>query len=97
MEVALEAGAEDITDGEEFWTVTTAPDAVDAVQEALAAADIAVEKAEATRVPTTSKVVEGKSAETTIKLVNALEDQDDVQNVYANFDIADEILERMES
>jgi YebC/PmpR family DNA-binding regulatory protein len=97
MEIALEAGAEDITDGDEFWTVTTTPDAVDAVQDAIKAASIDVEKAEATRVPTTSKSVEGKSAETTIKLVNALEDHDDVQNVYANFDIDDEILERMES
>jgi YebC/PmpR family DNA-binding regulatory protein len=97
MEVTLEAGAEDITEGEEFWTVTTSPEAVEAVQEALRAAGIAVEKAEATRIPTSSVSLEGKSAETTIKLVTALEDHDDVQNVYANFDVDDELLERLGS
>ena len=95
MEVALEAGAEDIHEEGDLWTVTTAPDEVDAVRAAVEAAGIEVESSEATKVPQTTKALEGKSAETMLKLMSNLEDQEDVQNVYANFDIAEEIIERM--
>jgi YebC/PmpR family DNA-binding regulatory protein len=95
MEVALEAGAEDIRDDGELWTVQTEPDGFYAVKEALEKAGIAIESAEVSRIPQTTKPLEGKPAETMLKLVSALEDQDDVQNVYANFDIPDEIVERM--
>jgi YebC/PmpR family DNA-binding regulatory protein len=94
MDIALDAGADDITDSEEYWTVLTPPDALDAVSEALEAAAIEVESANLARIPQTMKAVEGKPAETMLKLMSALEDQDDVQNVYANFDIDDELLEQ---
>ena len=97
MEVALEAGADDITESDDGWTVTTPPEELDAVAAALDAAGIKYESAEQTRVPQTTKELTGKSAETMLKLMNALEDQDDVQNVYANFDIDDALLEQLSS
>ena len=95
MEVALEAGAEDISDDGETWTVTTEPDALDDVTEGIKGAGITVEHSEVTRVPQTTKQIEGKNAETMLKLMNALEDQEDVQNVFSNFDIDDELLEQL--
>lgn len=95
MEVALDAGAEDIEDDDEIWTVTTAPNDVDAVRDAIEKAQITVESAEISLIPQTTKKLEGKSAVTMLKLMNAIEDQEDVQNVYSNFDIDDEILEQI--
>jgi len=98
MEHALEAGADDVTDeDEEFWTILTGPEDLDAVHKAVEAAGIEVDSSELTRIPQTTKAIEGKPAETMLKLMSALEDQEDVQNVYANFDIDDEIIERMSS
>jgi YebC/PmpR family DNA-binding regulatory protein len=98
MDIALEAGAEDILDdGGDQWTIHTAPEELDNVKSALEGANITVASAELTRIPQNTKKVEGKSAETMLKLMNALEDQDDVQNVYANFDIDDELLEKFYS
>ncbi len=97
MEVALEAGAEDYSDDDEVWTVHTGPDNLDSVKAALIASEISVQHAEVTRIPQTTKALEGKTAETMLKLMNALEDQDDVQNVYSNFDIDDELLEQLSS
>ncbi len=95
MEAALEAGADDITESDEAWTVLTAPDELDLVSKALDAAGIKVESADLTRVPQTTKEIVGKPAETLLKLLNALEDLEDIQNVYANFDVDDELLERL--
>ncbi len=95
MEIALEAGAEDIIDDGDVWTVRTEPDDLDAVKDAIVAAKIKVDRAEVTRVPQTTKEITGKPAETMLKLMNALEDQDDVQHVYSNFDIDDELLEEL--
>jgi YebC/PmpR family DNA-binding regulatory protein len=95
MEVALEAGAEDIKEEGEYWSVQTLPDAVDAVRDAIAGAGIEVESSEVTRIPQTTKALEGKPAETMLKLMSALEDHDDVQHVYANFDIDDAVIEQM--
>lgn len=97
MEAALEAGAEDITDDDEFWTVTTTPVELEAVRQALEDAKISIESAETTLIPQTTKQLVGKSAETMLKLMNAIEDQEDVQDVYSNFDIADELLEKLSS
>lgn len=97
MEAVLEAGAEDYSDDEDVWTVHTDPDELESVKEALVAAAIEVDEAEVTRIPQTTKNLEGRPAETMLKLMNALEDQDDVQNVYSNFDIDDELLENLSS
>jgi YebC/PmpR family DNA-binding regulatory protein len=95
MEVALEAGAEDITDAGDEWQVTTGPGEYFAVKEALEKAKIPMARSELTKLPDNTVKVAGKDAETTLKLIEALEDHDDVQNVYANFDISDEEMARM--
>lgn len=97
MELTLDAGAEDYIDDDDVWTVLTEPDSLDAVKQALDSAGITVQEAELTRIPQTTKSIEGKSAETMLKLMNGLEDQEDVQNVYANFDIDDALLEELSS
>ncbi|MBI2898496.1 MAG: YebC/PmpR family DNA-binding transcriptional regulator [Deltaproteobacteria bacterium] len=95
MEVALDAGAEDIVDGGDEWVVSVPANAYFAVKETLEKAKIAIARSELTKVPDTTVRVSGKDAETNLKLVEALEDHDDVQNVYANFDIADEEMTRL--
>ena len=92
MELALEAGAEDVTDQGENWQVTTGPGAFRAVREALAAAGIVAASAELTMVPATTVTVTGETARKVMALVEALEDNDDVQKVHANFDIPAEEL-----
>jgi len=92
MDVVLEAGAEDLkSDGDNF-EVTTAVRDFDAVKQALAAKDIETQAAELTMIPTSTIKVGADKAKQVLALVEALEDQDDVQNVYANFDIPDEVL-----
>jgi YebC/PmpR family DNA-binding regulatory protein len=93
MEVALEAGAEDIqaTDDGGF-EVTTAREDFGTVRDALDGAKVPLASAELAMIPTTTVHLEGKEAEQVLRLVDRLEEHDDVQNVYANFDIPDEEL-----
>ena len=86
MEAALEAGAEDI-DG---TLVSTAPEDLTKVRDALQSANFVVESAELQMVPSTTVALEGEAAKKMLKLLDALEDHDDVQNVAANFDISDD-------
>jgi YebC/PmpR family DNA-binding regulatory protein len=93
MLTALEAGAEDITDAGEHWQVTTPPSDLPAVRTALEDAGMAVDSSEVTLLPSTTIALENESdAKKVLHLVDLLEDHDDVQNVYANFDIPEEIL-----
>ncbi len=92
MDVVVEAGAEDFSVDGEIVNVTTAPGDLFSVREALEAAGEEVQSAELTRVPQNTVKLEGKEAEQMIKLMDALEDLDDVQRVSANFDIPEEIL-----
>ncbi len=94
MEVGLDAGIEEITDQGEQWEVQTGADKLDAVKRALVAANIEIGEAKFEKIPTTTVKLEGKPAETMLKLYEALEDLEDVQNVWANFDIPDELLEQ---
>jgi YebC/PmpR family DNA-binding regulatory protein len=95
MELALEAGADDVKDGGEAWDVETDPHAFEPVKDALKKAGVEIANAEIAMVPGTRVHLEADKAETMLKLMNALEDNDDVQNVWANFDIDDEVLERL--
>jgi YebC/PmpR family DNA-binding regulatory protein len=95
MEVALEAGAEDVTDSSETFEVATAPEDLDAVREAMDKEGVAIASAEITMVPQNIVTLSGKEAEQTLKLLEVLQDHDDVQNVSANLDIAQEELERI--
>ena len=92
MEVALEAGAEDIREEESAFEVITDPPDFDAVKEAVGAAGMAVNMAEVTMLPQTYASLEGKKAEQMLRLMEMLEDCDDVQKVYTNADIPDEMV-----
>ncbi len=95
MTAAAEAGADDVEqDGDQF-EVLTAPADFAAVRDAIAAAGIAIEQAELTMVPKNTVKLEETDARKTMKIVDALEDSDDVQEVYANFDISEEILDKL--
>jgi len=95
MEAALDAGADDVESSAESFEITTPVSRLEAVKEALVARGIAVVSAEMTKLASLHVPVEGKEAETLLRLVDALEDHDDVQRVYANFDVSDEVLARM--
>ena len=95
FEAALEAGAEDVTDEGEQYEVLTDPINFIEVREALVKAGFKFDSADVTMIPQTMVKLEGKNAENMLKLMDRLEDNDDVQNVYANFDISAEEMERM--
>ena len=90
---ALDAGATDMRHAEKVFEITTAPAEMDAVREALMAAGAPVLEARVTFVPKSTVRVENKDAASVLRLVEALEELDDVQSVYANYDIPDEVLE----
>jgi YebC/PmpR family DNA-binding regulatory protein len=92
MEAAIEAGAEDVKIEEETFDIYTAPEDFVGVREALEGSGIAIASAELTMIPSTTVAVEGKAAEQMIRLMDQLEDHDDVQNVYANFDIPESVM-----
>jgi YebC/PmpR family DNA-binding regulatory protein len=92
MLAALEGGAEDITASGDQWEVVTAPGDLTVVRSSLEAAEVVIDQADVTQMPTTSVPVDAATAPKVLRLVDALEDLDDVQAVYANFDIPDEVL-----
>jgi YebC/PmpR family DNA-binding regulatory protein len=95
FEAAIEAGAEDVAEQDEQFEVTTEPAGFIEVREALETKGFRYANAEITMIPQTLVVLEGKQAENMLKLMDRLEDNDDVQNVYANFDISSEEMEKM--
>ena len=92
LELALEGGAEDLTDSESSWDIVTAPQDFKAVQAALESAGVPIFSAEISMLPQSTIPVEGSEATAVLRLIDALEDLDDVQNVYANFDIPEEVM-----
>lgn len=97
MTIALDAGAEDFKSDDKNYEITTSPQDFEKVKEALQAKGIKMQDAEVTMIPSTTIKVTGGDAKQVLALVEALEEHDDVQQVYANFDIPDEILEQMAS
>jgi YebC/PmpR family DNA-binding regulatory protein len=95
LEIALEAGAEDLADAESTWEIRTDPTSLVQVRDAIGAAGIPMLSAELTMLPQSTLPVEGGQAKQVLALLEALEDLDDVQNVYANFDISDAVLAEM--
>jgi YebC/PmpR family DNA-binding regulatory protein len=95
MEHALDAGAEDVTSDENEIEVLTDLQSFEKVKKAFDSAGLKYTVAEISMIPQTSVKLEGKNAETMLKLMEALEDSDDVQNVFANFDIAEQEIERL--
>lgn len=92
LEIVLEAGAEDLSDSESTWEVTTDPTAFAAVRDALGSAGVGMLSAELALVPQTTVPVEGGQAKQVLALLEALEDLDDVQSVSANFDIPEAVM-----
>lgn len=90
MNIVLEAGAEDMQAMDDVFEITAAPGDFDAIAEALGAKGIETASAEVTMVPDTTVKLVGKDAEKMLQLVDALEEHDDVQNVYANYEIDEE-------
>ena len=98
MLVALEAGAEDLTDAGDQWQITTPPSDLPAVRAALEEGGFAIESAEVTMISSNTIELDSESdAKKVLHLVDLLEEHDDVQNVYANFDIPDAILELVDA
>ena len=96
MEIAMEAGAEDITPTDDGFEVTCDPDAFSAVCDALDAAEIECESKSVTRIPQNTVDLDASAARKVLGLIDALDDHDDVQSVSANFNISDEALADIE-
>jgi YebC/PmpR family DNA-binding regulatory protein len=92
LELALEGGAEDLTDSESSWEILTDPMAFTSVRAALDAAGVQIASAEIGLVPQTSVPVERNDVRQVLQLIEALEELDDVQSVYSNFDIPEEVM-----
>ncbi|HET6664088.1 MAG TPA: YebC/PmpR family DNA-binding transcriptional regulator [Acidimicrobiales bacterium] len=98
MLAALDAGAEDIIDDGDSWRVTTPPTELHAVRTALEGAGVSVESSDLTMVPQTTIALDtAEGAKKVLRLIDALDEHDDVQAVHANFDIPDTILETVEA
>jgi len=95
IELALEAGGDDVTGEDGAWEVTTSPDAFEPVRDALEKSGAKVESAEITMVPSNTVEVGGQDAQKLLKLLESLEDHDDVQAVSANADLDDEEVARL--
>jgi YebC/PmpR family DNA-binding regulatory protein len=95
LEAALEAGAADVVEGRESFEVVTASGDLDAVRATLEARGFAPANAEVSMEPSTTVKLEGEQAKSMLELADALDDLDDVQGVYANFDISDEEMARL--
>ena len=91
---AAEGGADDVSQDGDVFQVVSAPEALHAVREAVEAAGFAVDSADVAMLPKTTVQVEDEAtARKVMKLIDVLEDNDDVQEVYANFDIPEQVLE----
>ncbi len=97
LEKAIEAGADDVQSGSEVHLVYTAPEDLYSVKEALEKLGVNVEKAQVTWIPTSTVAVnDPETAKKVLKLIDALDDLEDVQQVISNFEIPDEILQKVE-
>jgi YebC/PmpR family DNA-binding regulatory protein len=95
MNIILEAGGEDLKDDGETWEIVTEPSAYETVLEAVKKGGITPSSSSVAMIPQNYIKLEGANANTMIRLIEALEDHDDVQNVHANFDIDQKLLEEV--
>lgn len=96
MEIALEAGADDVKTEGNYYEITCDPSVFETVKSALQAKNIPASTQEITMIPTSTVKVQGPDAKNVLGLMDALEEHEDIQNVYANFDISDEEIESAE-
>jgi YebC/PmpR family DNA-binding regulatory protein len=92
---ALEAGADDVRESGESFEVESTPSALNDIRSALEGVGVEVESAEVTQLPSTTISMDADGAGKILRLIDALEDLDDVQEVFANFDVSDEIMEQL--
>jgi len=97
FDVAVGAGAEDVGSDDDTWTVTTPNDQLDAVKDALTAAKIEVASASHEKIAKTPKIVEGRDGEVLLNLATALEEHDDVQKIYTDFELSEADAARLAS
>jgi YebC/PmpR family DNA-binding regulatory protein len=95
LSVAMEAGAEDVRAFNSTFEIVTEPGNLEALKGALEKSNITYTNAEATRVPQSTVKLEGKKAERILRMMDMIEEHDDVQHVYANFDVPDEMIQAM--
>jgi transcriptional/translational regulatory protein YebC/TACO1 len=95
MEIVLDAGAIDMRSEEEYYEILVPFSMFEEVKQALEQNKISYSNAELTMLPQTNVKLEGKEAEHMLKLMQALEEHEDVQKVYANFDISEELMEKI--
>jgi len=95
LEIVLEAGADDVQTEGEIYDVFTAPEQFEAVKAALEAKQVPVQNAELTRIASTQVPIDEGKAGTLLRLLDVLEDHDDVQKVYSNFSMSDEVMARL--
>ena len=93
LEVVLESGGDDVRDDGDNWEILTPPESLDQVRDALAAKSVAFVTAETSMLPKTTVKLEGKKARQLLNMMDGLEEQEDVQNVWANFDIDDAAID----
>jgi YebC/PmpR family DNA-binding regulatory protein len=96
MEIAVASGADDYVDAGEEWHITTPSDLLNVIVEALEKANIKPKSSQLASVPKVKKPLEGRDAQVALNLAEALDDHDDVQNVFADFDVSDEVLASLE-
>jgi len=97
MEIVLDAGADDLVMSGGIYEIKTAIDKLESVRDAIAAKNMKIETAEISMIPQTTVKLDETDAKKMLRLMDALDDQDDVQKVYANFDIPDDIMEKLDS
>ncbi|HDL17465.1 MAG TPA: YebC/PmpR family DNA-binding transcriptional regulator [Bacteroidetes bacterium] len=95
MLLALEAGADDVKNLDDVFEILTEPETFEAVRNEIAAADYEIESAEVTRYPQNTVKIERKQAGQALKLMDALDEHEDVQNIYSNFDIDEKLMEEL--
>ena len=95
FDLVLDAGADDVMTEDSELVVVTPPEEIENVKAAIEQAGLKFETAEVTMIPQNSVRIEGREAEHMIRLMEALEESDDVQNVYSNFDIPEEVIENL--
>jgi YebC/PmpR family DNA-binding regulatory protein len=95
LQVVIEAGADDFQPTDDFFEITTSTDQFEKVKQALNGMNVTIDSAGLKMEPNNTIRIEGKEAEQVIRLVEALDEHDDVQNVYANFEIDDEVFDKL--
>lgn len=95
MEVVLDAGGEDVVKDGDSYEITCDASAYDAVKKALAAKNVQTQSSEITKMPGTRVTVDGETAERVLNMIEAFEDNDDVQQVYNNLELTDELIAKM--